>query len=57
MRRILVGYLALCGLLTWLAVAGLDCYATTGTPVPSCADDPSQPQCYPPLTDDMRRDR
>ncbi|HXU23051.1 MAG TPA: hypothetical protein VN697_03365 [Tepidiformaceae bacterium] len=31
-------------------VAALSCYAHV--PAPSCADDPTQPGCYPPLQDE-----
>jgi hypothetical protein len=37
----------------WLILAAAlanACYATTG-PVPSCSQDPTQPQCYPPVHD------
>lgn len=35
--------------------AAVGCYATTG-PVPSCAANPYQPQCPPPIHDERKPD-
>ena len=50
-RRLLAAMVLAPTLAAFVAGAAISaCYATTG-PVPTCAQDPTQPGCYPPIHD------
>jgi hypothetical protein len=44
------------GALVLLATLISGCYAHGPWPGPTCGQDPSNPACYPPLTDDKKPD-